>query len=310
MLRLLLIALPLSLAVVPADGKRFYKYQDENGIWHFTDRAPDREDAVESELIRVDQQNYVTVRRLEGNEEPTYHFTNSLAGPVSIEVRFELAENVRSEPELPTLLVLDAYESRSMLRVGSIDSGKGWRYQLSYRFSPGAPIENYDQDHLYGVPFGGDHPHLISQAFNGKFSHQEDQARHAVDISVPEGTPIVAARAGVVMQVEDDFFGRGLDMEEYASRANSVRVLHDDGTMAVYAHLKVESAVVSPGQRVSAGDKLAESGDTGFTSGAHLHFVIQLADAGTLRSIPFAFAGRDGQAIEPRRGLRLLPARP
>ena len=302
----------MGLVFTAAHGKRFYKYQDENGIWHFTDRPPDVEHAVESELVRVDEQDYVSVRRLDGHDEPVYQFTNSLAGPVTVSLRFEIAENVRSEPALPAVMVLDAYESKPLLRVGSLDERRGWRYQLSYRFSPGAPIEEYDIQYLYGTPFDGDQAYYVSQAFNGEFSHTDEQARHAVDITVPDGTRIVASRGGVVMQVEDDFFGRGLDMEKYASRANSVRILHDDGTMGVYAHLQVESAVVSVGQRVKPGDLLALSGDTGFTSGPHLHFVIQRSVDGDLQSVPFRFASPDGEPLRPERGQKLEPtsARP
>ncbi len=300
-----------ALVLGVAHGKRFYKYQDDEGVWHFTDRPPDGDQAVESELIRVDEQDFVSVRRLDGHDFPTYQFTNTLAGPVSVSLKFARSDNVQANPSLPAVLVLEPYESKTLLRVSPVDDQRGWEYQLSYRYSPGANIESYDRTHVYGAPFSGTDDAPISQAFNGKFSHQNPQAKHAVDITLPEGTPIVAARDGVVMQVEDDFFGRGLDMEEFATRANSVRILHDDGTMGVYAHLKVESAVVSVGQAVKAGAKLALSGDTGFTTGPHLHFVIQRSVDGALESVPFRFADQNGRPLLPERGmmLRAAPAR-
>jgi murein DD-endopeptidase MepM/ murein hydrolase activator NlpD len=55
---------------------------------------------------------------------------------------------------------------------------------------------------------------------------------------------------------------------------NFVRVLHDDGTMGVYLHLKQGSVSVE-GQRVMVGSALALSGNTGNSSGPHLHFVVQ-----------------------------------
>ena len=59
---------------------------------------------------------------------------------------------------------------------------------------------------------------------------------------MPEGTPVLAARDGVVMTVDNDFYGNGQDMAKYGDRANNIRIVHSDGTMAVYAHLQLESA--------------------------------------------------------------------
>src|ERR1043165_5493777 len=49
------------------------------------------------------------------------------------------------------------------------------------------------------------------------------------------------------------------------TRANVVRVLHADGSMAIYAHLRPESVVIQAGRHVYVGQKLGESGNTGFS---------------------------------------------
>ena len=51
-------------------------------------------------------------------------------------------------------------------------------------------------------------------------------------------------------------------------------MLHDDGTTAIYAHLQMDTIRVRPGQRVERGEYIANSGNTGFSSGPHLHFVV------------------------------------
>ncbi len=102
---------------------------------------------------------------------------------------------------------------------------------------------------------------------------------------MPEGTPIVAARAGMVVKVENDQSGRGKNPS-----GNFVRILHDDGTMGVYLHLMQGSVNVREGQRVLAGTALARSGNTGNSTGPHLHFVVQRNVGLALESIPFDFA--------------------
>ncbi|MNG10660.1 Murein DD-endopeptidase MepM [compost metagenome] len=105
-----------------------------------------------------------------------------------------------------------------------------------------------------------------------------------MDIAMPEGTPIIAARAGVVIKTENSQSGRGSHPS-----GNFVRVLHEDGTMGVYLHLMRGSVVVREGQRVVYGTPLAKSGNTGNSSGPHLHFVVQRNVGLALESIPYQF---------------------
>ena len=67
-------------------------------------------------------------------------------------------------------------------------------------------------------------------------------------------------------------------------------VLHADGTMAVYLHLSQGSVRVKEGQRVAQGALLGLSGNTGNSTGPHLHFVVQRNTGMGLVSIPFRFA--------------------
>ncbi len=90
---------------------------------------------------------------------------------------------------------------------------------------------------------------------------------------MPEGTPVHAAREGVVVSVKDDS-EKGGSHRKFEDCANMVTVQHADGTMAHYCHLSPHSAKVRVGQKVRAGDWLAASGNTGFTSGPHLHFAV------------------------------------
>ena len=112
---------------------------------------------------------------------------------------------------------------------------------------------------------------------------------------------MLAAREGLVMQVEDDFEGAGLNREKFGGRANHVRIQHPDGTMGVYAHLQPESVTVQAGQRVRTGQRLGASGNTGFSSGPHLHFAVQCNRGMELVAIPFELEGPGGPIAIPGR---------
>ncbi|TFY89532.1 DUF4124 domain-containing protein [Pseudomonas kairouanensis] len=127
-------------------------------------------------------------------------------------------------------------------------------------------------------------PFRLSQGPNGSFSHTDAKSRYAMDIAMPEGTPIIAARSGRVVKTENQQIGRGSD-----ASGNFVRVRHDDGTEGVYLHLKQGSVSVRVGQRVAVGSPLALSGNTGNSSGPHLHFVVQRPTEAGLVSIPYEF---------------------
>ena len=96
------------------------------------------------------------------------------------------------------------------------------------------------------------------------------------------------------MQVESGFDRGGLNKETYGARANLVRILHDDGSMAIYAHLRENGVMVRVGEKVSLGQLIGYSGNTGYSSGPHLHFCVQVNSAGRLISIPFRMVGPNG----------------
>jgi len=78
-----------------------------------------------------------------------------------------------------------------------------------------------------------------------------------------------------------------------------VRILHEDGTMAIYAHLQLDSIRVHAGSVVLAGERIALSGNTGYSSGPHLHFAVQRNAGMHLVSVPIVFRGEGDSSVRP-----------
>jgi murein DD-endopeptidase MepM/ murein hydrolase activator NlpD len=290
----LIVALCLLAQAAPLEAKRLYQYRDKNGVLHVTDRPPadaSQVSEVKETLVRADEQDIVQMFTNDAGGEHTMTFINKIAGPVAVDLEFVDAVNVAAEPPLPLRTVLGGFEQRMVAKAFPADRYQNSQFGLRYTAAPGDPSAHHDDSVRYSVPFARGARFVLAQGFNGRFTHTGVQSRYAVDLGVDEGTPVLAAREGVVMMVEEDFYGAGLDKEKFGGRANNVRVLHSDGSMAVYAHLKLESASVSPGQRVRRGQQIGLSGNTGFSTGPHLHFAVQVNRGMELTSIPFRFEG-------------------
>lgn len=149
----------------------------------------------------------------------------------------------------------------------------------------------------YQLPFRGV-PVQVAQGFGGHFSHADAPNWYAVDFAMPQGTPVLAARDGVVMQVQHDVLDNSPN-DPAAGGGNLVRVLHADGSMALYAHLAPDGVAVRPGQAVRTGERLGSSGNTGFSTAPHLHFAIQRNADMQLVSLPFRMLGPQGELQFP-----------
>jgi murein DD-endopeptidase MepM/ murein hydrolase activator NlpD len=304
MLRTLVLLVCASLCGA-AFAKHMFQYTDAQGVVHYTDVRPDEDvGTVTSTLVRSDAQPLIRLREDGTAGDRNLTFVNAAGGPVSVEVLIDEALNVRTEPSLPARIVLAPRSETRAVHVVALNPDAGVRYRFKYRYMPGDYRARPDDGAHYQLPILTDRQFRIAQAFGGKASHTDPQNYYAVDIGMPQGTPVLAARDGMVMTVDNDFYGAGLDMAKYGDRANNVRIVHADGTMAVYAHLQLESARVQVGDHVHAGQVLALSGDTGYSSGPHLHFCVQRNAGMELVSIPFRFTGPNGD-FEPVAGMRV-----
>lgn len=162
-------------------------------------------------------------------------------------------------------------------------------YQEAFYWTPGDMYAEHDADYLYAKPYKQGEHYPIVQGFAGGYSHQ-GASRYALDFAMPEGTPVLAARAGVVIDLQQDH-NQGGPSRRYAKYANFVTVLHADGTTGEYYHLRHKGVVVAVGDKVEQGQRLGYSGNTGFSSLPHLHFAVYRAKShGSYESLPFKLA--------------------
>lgn len=170
-------------------------------------------------------------------------------------------------------------------------------------------VGNVDADHddayVYRLPYAPGRSFPIIQSYDSRLSHRGAE-RFTVDFGMPRGTPVHAAREGVVVLVEDSHVV-GCELDECGRFANFVVVLHEDGTTGEYFHLEPRTAVVRPGERIRRGQLLARSGNTGFSTAPHLHFGVYRTGAdGRTESLAVRFAARGGTVTMPRSGARYL----
>jgi murein DD-endopeptidase MepM/ murein hydrolase activator NlpD len=127
----------------------------------------------------------------------------------------------------------------------------------------GTPLKpTYDNFDFQVTPFN-----LYQWPVRGPITQYFSQQHPAIDIGVPPDTPVTAARPGVVREA-----GWG------GCYGNYVLIDHGDGDYTRYAHLN--SIYVGPGTRVDYTTVVGASGNTGCTTGPHLHF--EIAYRGTL----------------------------
>ena len=116
----------------------------------------------------------------------------------------------------------------------------------------------------------------INQAFMGGFTHHGD-GMYAVDFSMDEGTPVVSFKPGVIMDIKEDSdtncIDDGIELED-CTHANFVKIDHGDFTFSTYHHLEQWSVEVEVGEIVGWGHQIGKVGNTGYSTGPHLHFEV------------------------------------
>ncbi|HME38951.1 MAG TPA: M23 family metallopeptidase [Steroidobacteraceae bacterium] len=292
---LIALALALSSATLPAQTA--YKYRDSSGQWVFTDQAPAA--AARSDSFSVGHENdalHLSVDRSDAGGSTQLIAVNDCLCVVTFEIAIQQSDIAAIPNGTGYRATLPPGTRQIMAQADTGSTKAGLRYV--WRAALGSPDAVHKPSRPYRVPFDVGSSYVVSQAYPSQITHTTPDSQYAVDIALPDGTPVYAAREGTVINARHDFF-RGATAPVMFDQANVIEILHDDGTIGLYAHLRWDSIRVRIGAHVARGQYIADSGNTGFSSGPHLHFAV-IRNAGTADvSVPIQFAGIADTGVTP-----------
>jgi murein DD-endopeptidase MepM/ murein hydrolase activator NlpD len=298
---LFLLAVPSGLL----QAQSVHAYKDANGQWVFTDRGASadlpRGDAFTQPRPR--EALRVTVERSDAGPATRLTAVNECLCVVTLRIAITHSDLA----DLPIGTIYPAtLEPGSRQQILEARHNGDARPQLQYAWTValGSPQAVHNPSRPYRAPFAVGTSYRVSQAYPDHVTHVTPDSLYAIDIALPDGTAVYAARAGTVINVRHDGF-RGGTVSVMADQANLIEILHDDGTIAVYGHLHWDSIRVRIGQHVALGEYIADSGNTGFSSGPHLHFAVWRNAGDADVSVPVQFAGSGGTAVTPVTGMEL-----
>lgn len=156
---------------------------------------------------------------------------------------------------------LSAYESQLNLVLNPATIPKPTNNKLSWPLSS-----------VVITQYFGNTAFAQSGAYNGK-------GHNGIDLDLVVGTPVMSAMEGIVKGT-----GNTDNQCPYASYGMWVMIEHPNGISTMYAHLSQIS--VSPGQTVSRGQVIGYGGNTGYSTGSHLHFTVYRSDGVRISGLP------------------------
>ena len=229
------------------------------------------------------------------------HAANSTDVPITITLQVWTRHMTADRGKTVTETVAPR-ESRLFMVLHETNNKKS-QYGIDCASTIGSIDAAHDESLLYRLPYETGKSYYVLQGYGSRLSHTGPE-EYTVDFKMREGTPVHAARGGLVVKMEESN-SRGCWKGGCGKYANYIVILHDDWTTGEYYHLQRDGALVEPGERVVTGQKIGLSGDTGNSALPHLHFgVYRAAPWGKFQSVPVRFSSVDGIVRKPRRGGR------
>ena len=220
------------------------------------------------EILSEQKKVYESNKQKLENLNATLSDQKALVEQTSKEKNTLLVQTKNKETEYQKLLA-DRKKKKGELEIEMLDVESKLKVFVDVsklpKFGKGVlryPVENVLVTQYFGnTPFASKNP----QVYNGS-------GHNGIDFAVKTGTPILSAGSGTVIGTGDtDRSCSGVSYGKW------VLIRHNNGLTSLYAHLSVIQT--STGQIVTAGQKIGLSGNTGYSTGPHLHFTVYASDA-------------------------------
>lgn len=181
------------------------------------------------------------------------------------------------------------------LPVDSVQNFQEYQQQLRYSLMLGNPDAIPDSSYQYLLPYPRGKSYRLIKNKSGNFSQRGAASHNAFDFEMDEGSVVTAIRGGFVGFLINSTNVNSSN-KELMQKGNQVFICHDDGTVAIYSHLKKGESLVSIGDPIFAGQAVGLSGHTNNSTIPQLHLTVML---GT-KSIPIKFRNLPDSLIKGR----------
>ncbi|GHU27450.1 hypothetical protein AGMMS50256_07350 [Betaproteobacteria bacterium] len=169
-------------------------------------------------------------------------------GPATITVFVNVSgTNISSDRHWPVIDVIAPHSPKQLGWVQATNPRQGYSFKTNFNYGLGDVNKISDGSISYRIPFADGIRSRVDQAPGGRITtHTHSSSTFAIDFTVPENTPVVAARGGTVVSVEDSFTVGG-QRQELLDKANTIEIQHSDGTIANYVHPFLRSSCLHGG---------------------------------------------------------------
>ncbi|WP_299684134.1 M23 family metallopeptidase [uncultured Dokdonia sp.] len=214
--------------------------------------------------------------------------------PITIQLEFTVTNLKLKDQNNSVYTVLPRQKKQLVTQLTVIQKNRGYKFSYTSWTNYGdATKDTYDLDYAYDLPYEKGQSFQVHQGYNGSFSHHN---KNALDFDMPIGSGVHAIRDGVVIKIVKQHY-QSCGTKECKKYNNHIIIYHSDGTFAEYTHLKQNGVTVAIGDHIKQGQLIGYSGNTGWSTGPHLHLEVFLQKMKKRETLKTKFKINSGSEI-------------